>query len=192
MAANAPQISISEGTGVDMMFAHINHRNIRGLLTGMAFALALISLLLVVALKSIKLGLLSLITNLAPAALAYGTWGMLVGWVDLSASVVMCMSIGIVVDDTVHFLSKYLRARREQKLSAAEGLRYAFNTVGVALCITTAVLVAGFLVLAASHFAPSVTTGTLLAGTLAFALVIDFLLMPPLLLAIDKRWQVRF
>ena len=192
MAKQGTQFTLSEGTGVDMMFAHINHRNIRSLLNGMVLALVLISGLLIVALGSVKLGLLSLITNLAPAALAYGVWGLFVGRIDLSASVVMCMSIGIVVDDTVHFLSKYLRARREQGLDAAQGMRYAFNTVGVALCITTAVLVAGFLILGASHFNPSVTTGMLMATTLSFALLVDFLFMPPLLLELDKRWQMRF
>jgi len=149
-------------------------------------------LLLIVALRSVKLGLMRLVTNLAPAGLAYGTWGLFVGWIDLSASVVMCMSLGIVVDDTVHFVSKYLRARREQRLSAAEGMRYAFNTVGVALCITSAVLVAGFLVLGASHFSPTWTTGILIAITLSYALVIDFLFLPPLLLVLDKRWHIRF
>ena len=191
LAGHAPDWKRAEGTGVDMMFAHINNRTIRGLLKGMVLALALISLLLVVALRSVKLGLLSLITNLAPAGLAYGAWGLMVGRIDLSASVVMCMSIGIVVDDTVHFLSKYLHARRAEGLDVSGALRYAFNTVGVALVITTAVLVAGFLVLAASHFVPSVTTGTLLAMTLAFALVVDFLFMPPLLIALDRRWQLR-
>jgi predicted RND superfamily exporter protein len=192
LRAHAPEIRLAEGTGLDMVFAHINHRNIRSLLAGVALALVLISLLLIVALRSVKLGLMSLVTNLAPAGLAYGTWGLFVGWIDLSASVVMCMSLGIVVDDTVHFLSKYLRARREQRLSAAEGMRYAFNTVGVALCITSAVLVAGFLVLGASHFSPTWTTGILIAVTLSYALVIDFLFLPPLLLALDKRWHIRF
>ncbi|MFB3047169.1 MAG: RND family transporter [Acidiferrobacterales bacterium] len=192
LRAHAPDIRVAEGTGLDMVFAHINHRNIRALLAGVALALVLISLLLIVALRSVKLGLMSLVTNLAPAGLAYGTWGLFVGWIDLSASVVMCMSLGIVVDDTVHFVSKYLRARREQRLSAAEGMRYAFNTVGVALCITSAVLVAGFLVLGASHFSPTWTTGILIAITLSYALVIDFLFLPPLLLVLDQRWHIRF
>ncbi len=174
-----------EGTGVDMVFAHINHRNIHGLLQGMVIALTLISLMLVCILRSLKLGALSLITNLAPAGLAYGAWGIVHGTIDLSASIVMCMSIGIVVDDTVHFLSKYLRARRVRGLGAVESMRYTFNTVGVALCTTTAVLVAGFAVLGLSHFNPTVVTGTLLATTLAFALVVDLLFMPPLLIWID-------
>ena len=185
--ANLTAFDIDEGTGIDMVFAHINHRNIRGLLKGKAFALVLISLLLVVVLRSLRLGLLSLVTNLAPAGLAYGLWGMFNGYIDLSASIVMCMSLGIVVDDTVHFLSKYLRARRIRGLSVEQSMRYTFNTVGVALCTTTAVLVSGVAVLAFSHFSPSVVTGSLLAITLAFALVVDLLFMPALLIVLGAH-----
>lgn len=184
---NAAQYKTSEATGLDMIFAHINHRNIRSLLKGTLIALVLISFVLIIALNSVRLGLISLIPNLIPAALAYGTWGIFVGKVDLSASIVICMTLGIVVDDTVHFLSKYLRARREKGYDVNEGMRYAFNTVGVALMITTAVLVSGFLVLAASHFSPTWVSGLLLAITLCFALLTDFLLLPPLLCVLDSK-----
>lgn len=184
---HANQYVTSEATGLDMIFAHINHRNIRSLLKGTLVALVLISFVLIIALQSIRLGLISLIPNLVPAALAYGTWGIFVGKIDMSASIVICMSLGIVVDDTVHFLSKYLRARREKGYNVNEGMRYAFNTVGVALMITTAVLVSGFLVLAASHFSPTWVSGLLLAITLSYALVTDFLLLPPLLTILDSK-----
>ena len=184
---SVPEWKKIEGTGLDMVFAHINHRNINGMLKGTAVALVLISFVLIIALRSVRLGMISLLPNLAPAALAYGTWGLFVGRIDMSASVVICMSLGIIVDDTVHFLSKYLRARRENNLDINEGMRYAFHTVGTALCITTVVLVAGFMVLAASHFSPTWVTGLLLSVTLAFALVVDFLLLPPLLILLDKH-----
>ncbi len=177
----------TEGTGLDLMFSHLNARNIRSLLQGAGIALLLISGLLIFALRSVRLGVISLLPNLAPATLSYGLWGMFVGRIDLALSVVVTMSLGIVVDDTVHFMSKYRRARYERGLSAEEGVRHAFNTVGVALMITTAVLVAGFSVLAASHFNPTRETGTLLVMTLALALVVDFLLLPPLLLRFDKH-----
>ena len=183
----ANQYVTSEATGLDMIFAHINHRNIRSLLKGTFVALILISFVLIIALQSIKLGLISLIPNLVPAALAYGTWGIFVGKIDMSASIVICMSLGIVVDDTVHFLSKYLRARREKGYNVNEGMRYAFNTVGVALLITTAVLVSGFLVLSLSHFSPTWVSGLLLAITLSYALITDFLLLPPLLSILDSK-----
>ena len=184
---NANKYSFNEGTGLDMVFAHINHRNIRSLLKGTIVALILISLVLIFALKSVRLGLISLIPNIMPAALAYGTWGFFIGKIDLSASIVICMSLGIVVDDTVHFLSKYLRARREKNYNVEEGMRYAFHTVGIALTITTAVLVSGFLVLAASHFSPTWVSGLLLSITLSYALLADFLFLPPLLAILDKK-----
>jgi len=187
LAQHAADYFTSEGTGLDMVFAHINHRNISSLLLGAGLGLVLISFVLMVALRSVKLGLLSLIPNLAPAAMAYGAWGLFIGRVDLSASVVICMSMGIVVDDTVHFLSKYLRARREYGYDIVQGMQYAFHTVGVALSITTVVLVSGFLVLVASHFSPTWVSGLLMAITLSFALLADFFFLPPLLMALDSR-----
>lgn len=187
VAENISGFKVGEPTGLDIVFAHINRRNINSLLKGTLVALLLISFALIFALRSVRLGMLSLVPNLIPATLAYGTWGMLVGRVDLSASVVICMSLGIVVDDTVHFLSKYLRARREKQLDAKAGMLYAFNTVGLALTITTVVLVAGFLILTMSHFSPTWVSGLLLAITLSYALLADFFFLPPLLMALDRR-----
>ncbi len=184
---NAADIGHSEGTGLDMIFAHINHRNIRSLLKGTVLALILISFVLIFALRSIRLGLISLIPNLAPAGLAYGTWALLVGKVDMSASVVICMSLGIVVDDTVHFLSKYRHARINLSGNAVESMRYAFQTVGMALTITTVVLVAGFLVLTASPFSPTWVSGLLLSLTLSYALLADFFFLPPLIMMLDSK-----
>ena len=87
------------------------------MLVGTTTALILISFLLIIALKNVKLGLLSLIPNLFPAAMGFGLWGYLQGEVGVALSVVAAMTLGIVVDDTVHYLSKYLRGRREQGLS---------------------------------------------------------------------------
>ena len=95
------------------------------------------------------------------------------------------MTLGIVVDDTVHFLSKYLRARREHSMDAVEATRYAFRTVGVALWITSITLVIGFGVLATSSFKVNSDMGLLSSVTIAFALLADFLFLPPLLMKLD-------
>jgi uncharacterized protein len=188
LAAHAPNIRPAAATGIDMVFAHMNHRNIRDLLRGVAVGILGIAVVLVFALQSLRLGLLSLMTNLAPATLAYGTWGLVIGQIDMSASIVMCMSLGIVVDDTVHFLSKYRYARHLDGGTVEDGLRYAFRTVGLALVVTTLVLVSGFAVLGASHFTPSVRTGTLMALTMSYALLIDFFVLPPLLIMVERRF----
>jgi len=185
LAENAPHMQ-SDGASPSVMFAYIGQRNIRSMLTGTSLALVLISLVLVVALRSLKIGLVSLIPNLAPAAMSFGLWGLLSGQVGLGLSVVTGMTLGIVVDDTVHFLSKYLRARREQGLDPQGAVRYAFHTVGIALVVTTLVLIAGFMVLAQSAFKLNADMGMLTTLTIGFALLADFIFLPPLLMKVDK------
>jgi predicted RND superfamily exporter protein len=187
LKANAPAIHVDEGTGLDIVFANLTFRNINSMMNGTSMALVLISFLLIFALRSFKIGLISLIPNIIPAVMAYGIWGMMNGLVDTAVSVVVCLSLGIVVDDTVHFLSKYLRARREQNLDTQEAIRYAFKTVGNALLVTSAVLVGGFMVMQFSHFNPSNNMGMLLAITILMALLVDFLFLPPLLILLDKH-----
>jgi len=183
---NAPALQIDEGTGLDMVFAHISERNMASLLQGTALALVLISALLMLILRSVRIGLLSLVPNLIPILAAYGLWGYTVGRIDLGLSVIACMALGLVVDDTVHFLSKYQRARREQNMLPEQAVRYAFSTVGVAMLVTTVVLTLGFAILMFSPFSPSWGMGALLSTSIALALVYDFLLLPPLLIAVDR------
>jgi hypothetical protein len=118
---------------------------------------------------------------------AFGLWGLFVGEVGLALSVVTAMSLGIVVDDSVHFLSKYVRARREKGLDAEGAVRYAFSTVGVALWVTTMVLFAGFMVLAQSAFELNAGMGLLTAITIVIALLLDFFLLPPILIKTSEK-----
>jgi predicted RND superfamily exporter protein len=187
LSDNVPVSMRNEGASPTLMFSNIGARNIRSMLLGTTVALILISLILIFALRSIKIGLLSLIPNLIPAALAFGVWGIVVGQIGLALSVVTGMTLGIVVDDTVHFLSKYLRARREKGLDAQDAVRYAFNTVGLALVVTSLVLIAGFIVLTFSAFQLNSNMAFMTAVTIIFAILADFLLLPPLLMALDGK-----
>jgi predicted RND superfamily exporter protein len=161
------------------------------MLVGTVVALTLISLILVFALRSVRYGLLSLIPNLAPAGMAFGLWGIVSAEVGLSLSVVTAMTLGIVVDDTIHFLSKYLRARREKGLNAEAAVRYAFHTVGEALWVTSLALIAGFLVLSTSAFELNAGMGLLVSMVIALALVADFLFLPPLLIRLNGWLDAR-
>jgi hypothetical protein len=185
-ANNAPQYDV-DFASPSLMFAHIGQRNIISMLIGTILALILISILLGIALRSWKYGVISLLPNLAPAAIAFGLWGIISGEVGLGLSVVIGMTLGIVVDDTVHFLSKYLHAKRDKNATSKEAVHYAFDNVGRALWITTLVLVAGFTVLAQSSFKMNADMGFLTALTIFIALVVDFLFLPPLLMLLDKR-----
>ena len=169
-----------------VIFTHLAMRNIDSMLVGSIVALIIISIILIFALRSLKLGLISLIPNLAPIGVAFGIWAIFVSEIGIALSVVGGMSLGIVVDDTVHFLSKYLRAKREKNASSIEAVRYAFSYVGNALLVTTVVLTLGFLVLAMSAFKLNSGMGLLTAITIILALIVDFLFLPPLLIALEE------
>lgn len=186
LSANTSAIEQSNGSGTSMMFANIGQRNIKSMLLGTSVALIMISLLLIFAFKSLRFGLISLIPNLIPAAMGFGLWGILVGQIGLSLSVVSTMTMGIVIDDTVHFMSKFIRALNEKQMSAKEAVLYAFQTVGNALLITSIVLALGFLTLATSHFELNSGMGLLTSIVIVFALIADFLFLPPLLLKLEK------
>ncbi len=182
---NAPESMFTYGSGISIMWAHITSRNIKSMIGASFWALVLISGILILALRSFKIGLISLIPNLAPSLMAFGIWGMIRGEVGLGLSIVVSMTIGIVVDDTVHFLSKYLRARREQNMDASDAVRYAFNNVGRAMWVTTLALVAGFLVLTYSGYRMNFDMGLMSAITITLALFLDFLFLPVLLIKVD-------
>jgi len=184
---NAPTIVKTESAGINLMFSNIAKRNAIAMIVGTTVALVLISGILVVALRSPTLGLVSLLPNLAPAAVGFGLWGIFVGQVGISLSVVAGMTFGIVIDDTVHFLSKYLRARRESGLNSEDAVRYAFRTVGKALTVTTVTLVIGFSVLATSSFGMNSDMGLMTAVVITLALILVFLMLPPLLMKIEEN-----
>ena len=185
MKQNTPDL-YTTGASPTIMFSHIGMRNIVSMLGGTAVALVAISLLLIFALGSLRYGLLTLLPNVAPAAMAFGMWGLVDGEIGLGLSVVAAMTLGIVVDDTIHFMSKYLRARREQGLDAIAAVRYAFSTVGIALWTTSIALTAGFLVISTSSFTLNAEMGFLVAIVIMLAIVVDFLLLPALLIRFDS------
>jgi len=183
---NASTMSASEGTGSTIIFAHMAKTSINSMISGTFLAIILIGIVLMIALKSVKYGALSFIPNLLPSVIAMGIWALTVGELGFALSVMIAMTLGIVVDDTIHFLSKYLRGRKDHNLSPEDAIRYAYSTVGSALVITTIVLVLGFLVLAQSSFTPNSGMSLLTIITITVALILDLFLLPPLLLKIDN------
>ena len=182
---NAPQIQ-TRATGVTMVSAYSVMRNIVKMLIGTAIAMLIVSLVLIFFFRSIWLGLLSLIPNFLPAIIAMGVWGYAVGTVSIAASVVTAIAFGIIVDDTIHLLSNYLRSRDEGK-SPAEAILPTFKQVGKPLLTTTLIFALGFLVFGASGLSTNQTLGVLVGITIVIALVADFLLFPSLLVALDRR-----
>ncbi|MEN8131750.1 MAG: MMPL family transporter [Pseudomonadota bacterium] len=190
LAENTPAIATT-GIGPTIMFAYIVDRNIKGMFKGTLTALVLISMLILLALKNVRIGFVSLLPNLLPAGLAFGLWGLFVGQVNMGVTMVVGMTLGIIVDDTVHFLSKYLRARREQGFGTEAAVRYAFSSVGIALVVTSLILIGGFAVLGQSSFGMNAGMAQLTMIAVIMALAADFLVLPPLLMWLDRGRDMR-
>jgi predicted RND superfamily exporter protein len=184
---NTPQYMWAKPTSATVMFSFISQRNIESMFTGNVLAVVLIAIVLMLSLRSFSLGGLSLIPNVLPILMTFGLWAILVGRVGMAAATVSATSLGIIVDNTVHFLTKYLRARREHGYGRPEAIEYAFRTVGMAIIANAMILTVGFAFLAFSTFRINVEMGLLTALAIAVALVVDFLLLPALLMVGHKR-----
>ena len=183
---NAPPEMASHGASPLIMFSHIAKRNIDSMMIGNTLALLLISAILIAVLRSFKLGLISTVPNLVPMFMTFGLWGWVVGEIGLAVSVVAPVALGIIVDDTVHFLSKFRRARVELGKTTEEAIRYSFHTVGPALFLTSLILVCGFLVLTFSGFRMNVQLGYMTTISIIFALLADFLFLPTLIMKLSN------
>ncbi|MEM9544616.1 MAG: MMPL family transporter [Bacteroidota bacterium] len=186
MQTNFPPEMQTLAVSPTLMFSKIGFRQADSMLFGNVAALFLISFILILALRNLKLGLLSLIPNVAPILVGFGLWYFYKGTINVGMVIVFGMTLGIIVDDTVHFMSKFLRAQREYGFDSRRAVTYAFETVGKALVTTTIVLLAGFAVLATSSFAMNSYMARITAIIIPAALIIDFILLPALLILLSN------
>lgn len=185
LRANAPELE-TPGISINVLFSHLSIDNIRSMIKGTVVSFIFISLIIMVMLRSFKFGLISLLANSIPALVGFGLWGLLAGTVNLGASVLVSMTLGIVVDDTIHFLIAW-RRHRQSGDSPAEAGASALNSVGPAMLITTLALIAGFSVLALSGFDVNRTLGTFTAIIIAVALAVDFFMLPSALALMERK-----
>lgn len=187
LAENAPSTMRAEAASASLMYTYLMNTNIVGLLTGTAISFLIITICLGIVFRSAKYGLISMLPNVLPITMAFGLWSIIDGVVGVAAATIATMTLGIVVDDTVHFISKYLRARRELDLKPDDAVRYAFSTVGIALLSTSLIFVCGFGSMINSDFLMNAQMGIFTVMTVVFALLLDFLLLPTLLMSVDRE-----
>ena len=185
LSANAPQEAATTGISINVLFAYLSNDNIRSMITGTFVSILIIGLIIAVALRSFTYGALSLATNLLPALVGFGLWGYFIQDIGIAGSVITTMTLGIVVDDTIHFLMKY-RRQRAAGASSADAIETVFSTVGVAMMITSVSLAAGFLVLSLSGFQINRSLGIQTSIIVVVALGICWFLLPPLLRLMDR------
>lgn len=178
---NLPEYMVSKPTGPNVMFAYISDRNIKGMIKSSAVATLIVSLIISIAFKSVRIGLISLIPNIAPIILAMGVWSLLVGQVNMAISTIFTMVFGIVVDDTIHIMSKFYYARRTLGKNIHDSIQYTFEIAGKAILGTTIVLVVGFGILGMSTFVINKNMGILAAISIFMAFFFDIFVLPALL-----------
>ena len=184
LSQNAPPSMWTTATAPVVIFSHLSERNTRSMMRGNVLTLILISLSLVLALGSLRLGLISLAPNLLPIIAGYGLWWLFFGEINIVASVSGAICLGIIVDDTIHFLSKYQLSRRAGA-SPSDAVKHTLARVGPALVVTSGVLVAGFGVLTQSGFQMNSYLGLLTVMVVALALLADLILLPALLMTTE-------
>jgi predicted RND superfamily exporter protein len=189
-AAHLPAYMKTQGTGPSIMFSRIGEMNVAGTLNSYVLQILLISAVICVLLRSVRLGIASLLPNVMPSLLAFGLWGFFVGQIGLSVAVVAVLTYGIIVDDTIHSIFKYHHARKTLGMEPRSAVEHAYGISGMSVLFTTAVLVAGFCVLTFSSFDLNADLGVMSALTIGLAALVDLLILPPLLYTLDSRRAV--
>ncbi|RLT95623.1 efflux RND transporter permease subunit [Ketobacter sp.] len=184
---NLPPHMQARNSAISTIWSNLTIHSLTNSLEGSAIALVLISMVMLLLLRSLRYGLISLIPNIVPATFGFGIWYLYSGSVGLGLTCVAIITIGIVVDDTVHFLVKYQKALKDHLGDAEQAIRTTFRQVGSALFMTTAVLASGFGVLGTSKIIINSALGQVTAVILVAAFVLDVVLLPVILLIVDRN-----
>jgi predicted RND superfamily exporter protein len=172
-------------TGLPLLASQLSERNGQAMIRATPLALVAISIILIFALRSLGLGLASLLPNLMPLLMAYGAWGLTMGELTFAGTMVIAMTFGIVVDDTVHMMARY-RHFRQAGLAPEPAMQQTFETVGLAVFATTVAIATGYIALGFSGFVVNRDLGLITTLTLFSALISAVVFLPALVLMIDR------
>ena len=172
--------------GIPIMFPYVYQENTNGLLRGLIFSFGIIIIVIGITLRSIRFGLISVVPNIVPFILAYGVLSIFTKIVTFSHTVAILIAIGLVVDATIHFLTKYKKANL-MNLTSYDAIQYCYKYVGYPIIVASVCLFCGFLFLLQSSFQTNFILGGMCALIIIFALIIDLLLLPSILLIFGKK-----
>jgi len=168
------------------MFAHMQHDITRTLLLSISLAIVIISILMLVIFKNPKQLPLFIVPNILPIILIIGVMGWLGIDIDMGVAVAGAIIIGVAVDDTIHFMVKYMEAKKRGD-SLKEAMHYVMHYAGSAIIFTTIILTMAFLIFVFSHFNPNYHFGIVTASALVIAVLVDLVALPATLSLMDKK-----
>ena len=189
---NLPEYMFAPALGPAVMFAEVARTMMRSMMQNAPLSLFLVVIAMMIAMRSFWYGLLSLPPNLIPMTIGFGLWGLMGKDMNFGMTTIVAMTVGIIVDYSIHFLSKYLRMRREENATAEDAVRYAFSTVGKPMWVTTFILVAGFSIMVLSPMTYCDNLGILTSLIIIFALIGNLLYLPALLVIIEGQQEEEY
>jgi len=176
----------AEVNGQTLMFAHMQHDVTETLINSITLAVILISIIMLLIFRNWRMLPLFIAPNILPIILVVGVMGWLQIDIDMGVAVAGAIIIGVAVDDTIHFMVKYIEARKRGE-NLEDAMKYVMSYAGSAIIFTTIILSAAFLVFMFSEFNPNYHFGIVTASALVIAVVVDLVALPALLVMIDNR-----
>ena len=172
--------------GQTVMFAHMQHDVTATLIESITLAVVLISIIMLIIFRNWRMLPLFIVPNVLPIALVVGVMGWLKIDIDMGVAIAGAIIIGVAVDDTIHFMVKYIEARKRGD-NLEDAMKYVMSYAGSAIIFTTIVLSLAFLVFVFSDFNPNYHFGVVTASALVIAVLVDLVALPALLMIIDKK-----
>lgn len=173
-------------TGSALLFLKGTKYLVKNLVLSLAFAIFLIALFMAFLFRSFKMIVISLIPNLLPLVITAGVMGFVGVPIKPSTILVFSIAFGISVDDTIHFLAKYRQELATHQWQIKKSVYAALRETGVSMFYTSIVLFFGFSVFVISNFGGTVALGALVSATLLFAMMANLILLPSLLLSLER------
>ena len=173
-------------TGKAYLFQKGTNFLIKNLILSLTLAIILISLFMAYMFRSFRMIVISLVPNLLPLLITAGVMGFLGVSIKPSTILVFSIAFGISVDDTIHFLAKYRQELISSRWSIKKSVFAALRETGVSMFYTSIVLFFGFSVFITSNFGGTVALGALISGTLLLAMMANLILLPTLLLSLER------
>ncbi len=172
--------------GQTKMFAHMQHDVTNTLIYSITLAVVLISLIMLLIFKNLRMLPLFVIPNILPIVLVVGVMGWLDIDIDMGVAIAGAIIIGVAVDDTIHFMVKYIESRKRGE-NLQNSLEYVMSYAGSAIIFTTIILSIAFLVFIFSDFNPNYHFGIVTATALVLAAIVDLVTLPAFISKIDNR-----
>jgi predicted RND superfamily exporter protein len=174
-------------TGKALLFLKGTKYLVSNLILSLVLAIGLIALFMAYLFRSFRMIIISLVPNLLPLVITAGLMGFLGVPIKPSTILVFSIAFGISVDDTIHFLAKYRQELATHNWRIRQSVYASLRETGVSMFYTSIVLFFGFSVFIISSFGGTVALGALVSATLLFAMLANLILLPSLLLSLERN-----